>query len=34
VGVTVVLAAATLLANYIPARRAARGDPLASLRSD
>jgi ABC-type antimicrobial peptide transport system permease subunit len=34
VGATAVLGLATLLANYIPARRAAHVDPLASLRSD
>jgi ABC-type antimicrobial peptide transport system permease subunit len=33
-GVTLVIAAATLVANWIPALRAARVDPLTALRSD
>ena len=32
--VTALLVMATLLANYVPARRAARADPLAALRAD
>ena len=33
-GVTTVIALATLAANWVPALRAARVDPLAALRSD
>jgi putative ABC transport system permease protein len=33
-GVSLLLAAAALAANYIPARRAARGDPLAAIRAE
>jgi putative ABC transport system permease protein len=33
-GVPVVLAIVTLLASYLPARRAARVDPIISLRND
>ena len=34
VGVTFVLAAVTLLATYLPARRASRVSPIVALRSD